>query len=142
MTPTKPPAMTFQERALYHQIHPLKLATDILATPPAIALFWAHQLIPALLVTFAPSIAVSAALLRWGRLERQRDSAFGHYLARTMTPATQAVRSFSIIVFSLGAWLRSWPLVALGLLIVALAWTHGLRFSRPKGSRETNAPVR
>ncbi|MGH2503954.1 MAG: hypothetical protein ACRDID_15695 [Ktedonobacterales bacterium] len=48
--------MTIRERALYHQIHPLKLATDIVVTAPAIALFWAHQFWPGLLVTFVPSV--------------------------------------------------------------------------------------
>lgn len=118
--------MTFQERALYHQIHPLKLATDILVTPIALALLWAHLLIPGLLVTFVPSILASAALLRWGYLERQRDSAFGRYVARYMTPATQGARSFSIIVFSVGAWERAWWGIALGLAIVLAAWTRGL----------------
>lgn len=118
--------MTFQERALYHQIHPLKLATDILATPPALALLWAHQLWLGLLVTFAPSIIVSAILLRWGRLERQRDSAFGRYLARYMSPAAQAARSLALVVMCAGAWLRQWWVIALGLALVLLAWTYGL----------------
>lgn len=124
--------MTFRGRALYHQIHPLKLAIDILATPPALALFWAHLLIPALLVTFAPSVVVSAALLRWGRLERQRDSGFGRYLARYMTPAAQAARSLALVVMCIGAWLRVWWIVALGLAIVLLAWGYGLLLGRGK----------
>lgn len=126
--------MTLRERALYHQIHPLKLATDILATPPALALFWAHLLIPALLVTFAPSVVVSAALLRWGRLERQRDSAFGRYLVRYMTPAAQATRSFALVVMCVGAWLRVWWVVALALALVLLAWGYGLLLGRAKAA--------
>lgn len=117
--------MTTRERALYHQIHPLKLATDILVTFPAIWLFWIHALVPALLVTFVPSIVVSATLMRWGHLERQRDSAFGHYVARYMTPPAQVARTLSIAVFCGGAWLRLWWVVALGALIVVGAWTWG-----------------
>lgn len=123
-------AMTLQERTLYHQIHPLKLATDIGVTAPAIALFWAHQFWAALLVTLLPSVIVSAALLRWGRLEWLRDSAFGRYLARYMTPAAQFARSLALILLCVGGWLRLWWVIALGLLIVLVAWGYGLALQR------------
>jgi hypothetical protein len=40
--------MTFQEKKLYHQIHPLKLATDIGATVPFPYFLWHHQVALAL----------------------------------------------------------------------------------------------
>lgn len=126
-------AMTLRERTLYHQIHPLKLATDIGVTAPAIALFWAHQFWPALLVTLLPSVIVSAALLRWGRLEWLRDSAFGRYLARYMTPGAQLARTLALILLCVGGWLRLWWVIGLGLLIVLVAWGYGLALQRRAG---------
>ena len=43
--------MTLKEKALYHQIHPLKLSTDILASLVSLYLFWLHQPVPALRCT-------------------------------------------------------------------------------------------
>ena len=42
--------MTLKEKALYHQIHPLKLSTDILAAAVSLYLFWVHEPLPALVV--------------------------------------------------------------------------------------------
>ena len=44
--------MDFQEKILYHQIHPLKLATDIGVTPLALYFLWEHRVLPAVLVGF------------------------------------------------------------------------------------------
>jgi hypothetical protein len=118
--------VTFREKALYHQIHPAKLATDIGATPISLYLFWQHSLIAALLVTFMPSIIASFIIIQTANLDRYKNSAFGRYLARYMTPATQALRFAGLIVMIVGAWYHVWWLIALGLVIVLLAWLRGV----------------
>lgn len=125
--------MTFQERALYHQIHPLKLAVDILATLPALYLLWRHELVWGLVVTFVPSIIITAILLRWARLEWLRDSAFGRYLARNMSQLWQGMRVLGLLVMMVGAWAHLWALIPLGLLVVLVAWLRGLL--RPRQAR-------
>jgi hypothetical protein len=127
--------MTAQEKALYHQIHPLKLLTDVGATPISLVLFWQHQLLAALLVTFVPSILVSAALMRWANLEGLKQSTFGRYIAASMTRPMQALRLAGFFVMAIGAWLHVWPLLPLGLLIVVFAWLRGLLFPRGRSSR-------
>jgi hypothetical protein len=118
--------MIFQEKALYHQIHPAKLATDIGTTPISLYLFWQHSLIAALLVTFVPSIIASFIIIQAVNLAQYKNSALGHYLARYMTPATQAMRFVGLIVMILGAWYRNgWP-IALGVAIILLAWLRGV----------------
>ena len=57
--------MDFREKKLYHQIHPLKLATDIGVTPLALYFVWEHRVLPGLLVGFVPSLLVSLAMLKW-----------------------------------------------------------------------------
>ena len=57
--------MTLKERALYHQIHPLKLGTDILASIVSLYFFWQHELLIALALHFLPPIIMSALLVRY-----------------------------------------------------------------------------
>jgi hypothetical protein len=75
-------AMDFREKALFHQIHPAKLATDAVSGVASTWLMWRHQLGLALLVGLLPAMLVSAAMLRWLSFEAQRDSRLGSYLAR------------------------------------------------------------
>jgi hypothetical protein len=122
--------MTTGEKALYHQIHPLKLATDIAAQIASFWLFWIHLLVPGLLVMFVPPVIVSTLMLRFGDFTGQRDSAVGRYIAWEMTPAMQAVRLAGTLPISLGAWLHVWWLAALGLAFVLFGWLRGLFFAR------------
>ena len=122
--------MTLQEKALYHQIHPAKLATDIGATPIALYLLWQHSLIAGLIVTFVPSIIASFVIIRFVNLEPYKASAFGRYVGRYMTPATQLARVVGLVGMVVGAWLRLWWLIALSLLLVLLAWLRGVIFPR------------
>lgn len=123
-------SMTRAERVLYHQVHPLKLATDIVAAIASLALLWSHQLGPALLIAFVPPVVVSAVLLRSADLKRYKASRLGAYLRRFMTPVAQALRLVGFGVFALGAWAHQ-PLVILaGLLLVAGCWSYGLVLSR------------
>jgi hypothetical protein len=120
------PALTRRERVLYHQLHPLKLATDLASAVGAIPLFWRHRLGFALVVSLVPPIAVSAALLRWGSFERQRDSAFGRYVARWMSPAAEAVRLFGFAECAVGAWFHAPIAIVAGAAVVLAAWLRGV----------------
>ncbi|MHB8752418.1 MAG: hypothetical protein ACYDBJ_24900 [Aggregatilineales bacterium] len=120
--------MTFQEKSLYHQIHPLKLLVDIGITFPALYLLWQHQLIVGLIVTFVPSIIVSALLIRFADLEPYKRSAFGRYVHRNMTSFPVALRVIGLIVMCVGAWLQIFWLILMGLAIVLLAWLRGFIF--------------
>ena len=117
--------MRLAERVLYHQIHPLKLAADILAVPASLFLFWQHELLLALAVHFAPPVAVSAILLRFGEFTRQRDSDFGRYVKRMMTRTIEAARFCGDIVMVIGGWYHSLAVIFVGLGIVLAAWMSG-----------------
>ena len=56
--------MTLQEKTLYHQIHPLKLFTDLSAGIAALHPLWQNNLLTALLIMFDPPIPVSFIWLR------------------------------------------------------------------------------
>ncbi len=120
--------MAFQEKRLYHQIHPLKLFTDWSTGLIALPLLWRRRLGPALLVGVVPSIVVSGLLVRWVDLEPYKRSAFGHYMKRSMTPTMQAMRSVGYVVMALGAWYRRPGFLPLGLVIILFGWLRGKLF--------------
>ena len=118
--------MTLKERALYNQIHPLKLSTDILAAAVSLYFFWLHQLLPALVLHFVPPLIASALLIRYADLEPLKQSAFGRYVGRNMTRTVEGVRLFGDLVMILGAWLHDVMLLSAGLLVIVGAWCSGL----------------
>jgi hypothetical protein len=114
------------DKFLYHQIHPLKLGTDIVAAVISLFFFWQHQLAIALALHIVPPIIASFLVIRLADLEPQRRSAFGRYVKRMMTRAIEAIRLAGDVVMVVGAWYHSFALMLVGLLIVVGAWLSGL----------------
>ena len=120
--------MTFQEKALYHQIHPLKLGTDWSTGLLSFYLLWRRRPRAAFVVQFIPAILVSSALMAWADLAPQQRSPFGRYVRRYMTPTMQAVRFAGNLVMALGAWYRRPALLVGGLAIILFGWLRGRLF--------------
>jgi hypothetical protein len=120
------PALSFRERVLYHQIHPLKLAADVSGTVVSAWLLWEHRLIASMLAAFVPALVASAFMLKTMRFERQRDSAFGRYVAFHMTRAAEAVRLAGGGVALVGAWFHAGWIIAAGALVIVVGWTYSL----------------
>jgi hypothetical protein len=118
--------MTLQEKILYHQIHPLKLAADIGCEPVSLYFFWQHNLLLGLITHFAPPIAASLWLIGRTNLETYKNSMSGAYLRRHMTRTVEAVRLTGDVLMGIGAWIRLPLLIVLGVAIVVLAWASGL----------------
>jgi hypothetical protein len=129
--------MTLKEKALYNQIHPLKLSTDILAAVISLYLFWVHQAIPAVVLHFVPPLIVTWLLIRYADLEPLKASSFGRYVAANMTRTIEAVRLFGDLVMIFGAWRQDPVMLAAGLLVVVGAWCNGLI---PSKSRRRKSP--
>ena len=126
--------MDSREKVLYHQIHPAKLLTDIGASVASLFFFWQHELVVGLLVGWIPSIIGSWMIIRFGNLEKLKESPLGQYVRRYMTHEIEAVRLLGQIVVWFGAWYRIVLLVVLGYLVVVLAWAKGKLF--PSEARE------
>ena len=120
--------MPLQEKILYHQIHPLKLAADISASVLSTYFFWVHSLVPALLAMFLPPIIMSALLLNTLDFSAIRDSAVGRYLKRSMTHAMEAIRFAGTLPMVFGAWYHLPWLILLGIPIILFGWLRGLLF--------------
>jgi hypothetical protein len=117
--------MTPQEKTLYHQIHPLKLATDISAEILSLYLFWKHKLLTGMLVLLVPPMIASALIMRLANLETYRQSALGNYIRDYMTPFAVAVRILGTVITHVGAWYRKPALIPLGLMTVLFGWLQG-----------------
>jgi hypothetical protein len=120
------------DKILYHQIHPLKLGTDILSVVVSLYFFWEHQLLIALVLHIAPPIIASFLVISFADLERQRQSAFGRYVKRmvTHTVLDEAIRLSGDIVMVFGAWYHSWVVIVLGFAIIVGSWLKGILKSR------------
>jgi hypothetical protein len=115
------------ERALYHQIHPAKLAADIAAELASTVLLWRHRLVAGLLVRLLPPVVASSMLMRrTADLERLRASAAGRYVRDHMTPQAQGVRAVGDVLTAIGAWKRRPSIVAAGAALIAAGWCNGL----------------
>lgn len=117
--------MTLSEKALYHQIHPIKLAADISAEVVSLYFLWQHQLWIGLATHFLPPVIASAILVPFGNFEAQKNSKFGQYTSWHMTRGIEAIRLVGDIIMAVAAWYLSPTLIALGLLIVIVAWGSG-----------------
>jgi hypothetical protein len=118
-------AMTLQEKILYHQIHPLKLAADIGCEPVSLYFFWRHNLLLGLITHFAPPIVASLWLILRANLEAYKSSPAGAFLRRHMTRMVEAIRLTGDILMAVGAWIHLPSLIVLGVAIIVLAWASG-----------------
>jgi hypothetical protein len=119
--------MTFREKKLYHQIHPLKLATDIGVTFPFLYFLYLHEIILALLVGFIPPIIVSSWMMIWPPdLERIKNSRFGGYIKKYITPIVETIRLLTLAPMAYGAWFHEPIWILVGVVILVLAWCNGL----------------
>jgi hypothetical protein len=119
-------SMTLNEKILYHQIHPLKLLTDISTGLFTTYLLWQHNILWFLLLFLLPSMVATLLLTRFAKLERLRDSKFGRYIKRYMTSVMQMVRLLGQIVMWVSAWHHSLILIFVGFLIIVGGWCGGI----------------
>ena len=121
--------MTFREKHLYHQIHPLKLGTDISAAIVSSYCFWIHATLWLCFLTLLlPPIVVSSIMLRTMDFTSIKETAIGRYLKRSMTPSMEALRLSGTVPMALGAWFHQPWAIVLGLIIVLFGWLRGLIF--------------
>ena len=123
--------MTTQEKALYHQIHPLKLLADIGAEVVSDYLFWRRKAIAGSVAGLAPPVVASALVMSLVDLEPYKRSALGRYVGTYMTPPAVAARMLGTVVTHTGAWYHRPTLIAVGLAVVLLAWLRGVLWPGP-----------
>jgi hypothetical protein len=120
-----PVGMTLREKALYHQVHPWKLATDIGCEPVSLYFLWRHDLVVGLASHFIPPILASLLVIQLANLQPYRTSKTGAFLRAHMTRPVEAARLAGDIVMVAGAWFHRPWVIGLGLAMVSLAWLSG-----------------
>ena len=121
------------ERLLYHQTHPLKLATDFSTAIASLVLLGSHRLGLALIVMWIPSVIVSVVMIRRCDFSGTRDAAVGAYLRRYMTRNMETVRFLGLGVAAVGAWIHGTWLIVLGAALVAGGWFGPWLLGRVRG---------
>ncbi|MCL5020735.1 MAG: hypothetical protein M1339_03545 [Bacteroidetes bacterium] len=122
--------MNIIDKALYLQIHPFKLATDVIAAFVAVYLLWINLLIPGLVVAFVPSLVISFFMIRVMDLEKEKRSKLGKYVKKYMGRAADTARSIGFVGMLAGGWFHFVWLIALGFVVVLLSWLNGLILKR------------
>ncbi len=78
------------------------------------------------MIAFVPPIIASLLIIRFGDLERYRQSAFGKYVRRYMTRPVEAMRFAGYGIMAVGSWYHAVWVIPIGLLTVILAWLRGI----------------
>ena len=119
--------MDFNEKVLYHQIHPAKLAADLIGSIVSTYLMWRRKFTWAMLAAFVPAFLASVLVISYADLERRKHSPFGRYMRRYMDRRVlDGWRFFGQVLMWGGAWYRVGKLVPIGAATVLAAWVSGL----------------
>jgi len=110
---------------LLHQVHPAKLATDISADVVSTWLMWQRRPRAALLLAHAAAALASATVTRCD-LSPLQTTRRGRYVLSHMPPSAQALRYFGQILAWYAAYRHRLAGVALGHVLIAAGWSHGL----------------
>jgi len=119
--------MTIQEKKLYHQIHPLQIATDVLTGFGALYLLWIQEPFWGICVAFVPSTVVSLYIIARIDLEKYKDSRFGVYLRKYVSSKSADWGRFGgFVIMLIGGWVRLWWIAAAGFAAILYVWLNGL----------------
>lgn len=122
--------MNFKEKALYQQIHPLRLITDWGSGLYACYCFWDQQMLLGIAMMFVPSLVVSLFVTRFGDLEKLKNSSFGKYYQRIYSKSIDLIRFIGFIIMAAGSWIHQWELLFGGLAIILYTWVFGIFSSK------------
>ncbi len=118
--------MDLNEKVLYHQIHPAKLAADVSGSLVSTYLMRRRRPAWAMLAAFVPAVVASVLVIAYADLERRKHSPLGPYMQRYMNRRVEAWRFFGQVVIWVGAWYRVGKLIPIGWAIVVAAWASGV----------------
>jgi len=122
--PTEP--MTLSDRILFHQIHAAKLVTDAIAAVLSLYYLWRRDLSLAIVAATVPPLIATALVLRFADLKALKQSAFGAYVQRYMTPAMQLLRVCGFLIMAVAAWNHVSLAILAGLAVIVVAWLKGV----------------
>ena len=122
--------MTLQEKILYHQIHPLKLVTDIFTSVLSTYLLWIQNELGFWITFLIPSLVATLLVIRFANLERLKASRSGRYIRRFMTKKIEILRLAGQIIVWFSAWHHFLFGVLGGVAVISMAWVSGVLGSK------------
>lgn len=122
----RPRRLSFEERVLYQQAHPLKLLVDLVSGAVALPLLWLHHLAPALVVGMGPPTMAAMLVVLLADLDDLAYSPYGRAARFALSSAMQVVRLAGYAALGYGAWSRDPALSAIGAALTLGAWIPSL----------------
>ena len=119
-------SMRLADKAVVHQVHPVKIGADVTASVISNALFWQGRPRSALAVRVLLPAAGSLAALSLADLDPLAATRPGRYVLAHMPPSAQAVRLAGDALMGLGAHRRSVALLTAGAIVIAAGWSHAV----------------
>ncbi|HLP17109.1 MAG TPA: hypothetical protein VK470_12675 [Bacteroidota bacterium] len=117
--------MTYQEKLLYHQIHPLKLSVDVACAALALYFVWQHDWLWGIIIAFIPSMVASMYVLKYENLEPLKQSPLGRYVRSYMNKYMDWTRTGGLAVAAAGAWMHDVAFIGAGVAIICYTWLAG-----------------
>ncbi len=122
--------MNIIDKTLYHQIHPFKIFTDVIAAFLGVYFLWQRQIVVGLVIAFIPPLAISFFMIRLMDFEKEKQSKLGKYVKRYMGRGADTARSLGLLVMLAGGWFQYLWLIAAGFLVIIGVWANGLVYKR------------
>jgi hypothetical protein len=110
---------------LLHQVHAVKLVTDVISGLASTVLMWRRRVRAALLLAHLPPAVASAVVIR-GDLSSLKATRRGRYVLQHMPPSAQVLRLLGQAVMWRAAYRHRVPGVAAGALTILIGWSYGL----------------
>jgi len=120
--------MTFKEKMLYQQIHPVKLCVDFGTGFFTTYLAWQNKMNWFLILFLGPSVVVTMIVVAFADLERLKNSSFGKHVSQHMTSTIELIRSAGQIAMWVGGWFHIPSVIAMGFLFILGGWLKGKLF--------------
>jgi hypothetical protein len=95
--------------------------TDALAAVLSLYYLWGHDLSLAIVAATVPPLIATALVLRFADLKALKQSTFGAYVKRYMTPAMQLLRVVGFLIMAVAAWNHVPVAILAGLAVIVVA---------------------
>jgi hypothetical protein len=134
--------MTRDERFLYIQVHPLRIAAAVAGGAWALPLLWTHHPLSGLVVAGGPQAAAAAAVARSPEgLGWVRASRLGRYARRHLGGRAEAARALAGATVLWAAWAHRPVLLGAAAVTLGGVWLHGLPARGPRRWVRAPAPA-
>lgn len=118
--------MNLLDKIRYVEIHPIKIAVDILFGIVAFYLFWEHYLLTGIAAAYLPTILAAIIIMKYLDLEKYKNSKAGKYILKHKTLTADLSSIIGEIIIWIGAWHHSIYVLLVGLIVYLSSYCYGI----------------